>query len=291
MALSNFIPEVWSKKLLKIFDKNVVMANLVNRDFEGEITGAGDVVHVRTFGNVTVNDYTRDMTISFQSLTDPMVDLLIDQQKYFAFKVDDLDKAQANIDILEGYAARAAIAIRDVVDSRLIGHYTDVHGGNVIGTDLAPITLTKDNIYGYITQLGELLDESNVPQEGRNLVITPKFKTLLLQSDEFTRATSLGDNVIQNGYIGNVAGFSVHVRMCITAPKIPPRTEAFSLFGTPSGKLFAAVPPRLSKMTKHFPRGSGMVNGLLAAKSASADAPRPPATGASASLRLFQKCL
>lgn len=211
MALSNFIPEVWSKKLLKIFDKNVVMANLVNRDFEGEITGAGDVVHVRTFGNVTVNDYTRDMTISFQSLTDPMVDLLIDQQKYFAFKVDDLDKAQANIDILEGYAARAAIAIRDVVDSRLIGHYTDVHGGNVIGTDLAPITLTKDNIYGYITQLGELLDESNVPQEGRNLVITPKFKTLLLQSDEFTRATSLGDNVIQNGYIGNVAGFSVHV--------------------------------------------------------------------------------
>lgn len=211
MALSNFIPEVWSKKLLKIFDKSVVMANLVNRDFEGDITSAGDVVHVRTFGDVTINNYTRDMTISFQALTDPMVDLLIDQQKYFAFKVDDLDKAQANTDILEGYASRAAIAIRDVVDSRLIGHYTDVDSGNVIGTDVAPITLTKDNIYGYITQLGEKLDNSNVPQEGRNLVITPKFKTMLLQSAEFTRATSLGDNVIQNGYIGNVAGFGVHV--------------------------------------------------------------------------------
>lgn len=211
MALANFIPEIWSKKLLKIFDKSVVMANLVNRDFEGEINSAGDVVHVRTFGDVTVNDYTRDMTISFQALTDPMVDLTIDQQKYFAFKVDDLDKAQANIDILEGYAGRAAVAIRNVVDTRLIGHYADVDAGNVIGTDLAPITLTKDNIYSYITQLGELLDDDNIPQEGRNLVITPKFKTMLLQSDEFTRASSLGDNVIQNGYIGNVAGFAVHV--------------------------------------------------------------------------------
>lgn len=211
MATANFIPEIWSKKLLKIFDKSAVMANLVNRDFEGEITNAGDVVHVRTFGDVTVNNYTRDMTISFQSLTDPMVDLLIDQQKYFAFKVDDLDKAQANVNILEGYAGRAAIAIRDVVDSRLIGHYTDVDSGNVIGTDEAPITLTSSNIYGYITQLAEKLDDSNAPQEGRNLVITPKFKTMLLQSTEFTRATSLGDNVVQNGYIGNVAGFGVHV--------------------------------------------------------------------------------
>lgn len=211
MATANFIPEIWSKKLLKIFNKTVVMANLVNRDFEGEITNAGDVVHVRTFGDVTVNNYTRDMTISFQSLTDPMVDLLIDQQKYFAFKVDDLDKAQANVDILEGYAGRAAIAIRDVVDSRLIGHYTDVDSNNVIGTDVAPITLTSANIYGYITQLAEKLDNSNAPQENRNLVITPKYKTMLLQAPEFNRASSLGDTVVQNGYIGNVAGFSVHV--------------------------------------------------------------------------------
>jgi hypothetical protein len=65
MALSNFISEVWSKKLLKVFDKTMVMANLVNRNYEGDIQDAGDVVHVRTFGDVTINDYTRDMTISF----------------------------------------------------------------------------------------------------------------------------------------------------------------------------------------------------------------------------------
>ncbi|MCE3234532.1 MAG: hypothetical protein K0Q50_712 [Vampirovibrio sp.] len=119
MAVANFIPEVWSKKLLKIFDKTCVMKKLVNTNYEGEIKKAGDTVHVRTFGDVTINDYTRDMVIQFETLADPMSDLTIDQQKYFAFKVDDLDKAQSDISILEGYAARAAIAIRDVVDTRL----------------------------------------------------------------------------------------------------------------------------------------------------------------------------
>lgn len=216
MAVTNFIPEVWSQKLLKIFDENAVMANLVNRDYEGDIQAAGDVVKVRTFGDVTINDYTRDQTISFQALTDPMQEMTIDQQKYFAFKVDDLDKAQANVDILEGYTKRAAIGIRNVVDSHLLSHADDVDAGNVIGSTGSPITLTSSNIYGYIADMGELLDGGNIPSENRHLVITPKVKTLLLKSDEFTRASNLGDTVVQNGYIGNVAGFGVHVSTNIT---------------------------------------------------------------------------
>jgi hypothetical protein len=211
MATANFIPEIWSKKLLKIFDKHVVMANLVSRDYEGDIQQAGDVVKVRTFGDITINDYTRDTTISFQALTDPMQELLINQQKYFAFKVDDLDKAQADVDILEGYTKRAAIAIRDVIDTHLISHHANVDSGNVIGSDLSPITLTPDNIYGYIVDLGEKLDNANVPAEDRYLIITPKFKSMLLKSAEFTRATSLGDEVVTNGKIGTIAGFEVYV--------------------------------------------------------------------------------
>lgn len=211
MSTANFIPEVWSKKLLKIFDKHVVMANLVNRDFEGDIQQAGDVVKVRTFGNITINDYTRDTTINFQTLTDPLQELLIDKQKYFAFKVDDLDKAQADVDILEGYTSRAAIAIRDVVDTQLINHFADVDADNIIGTDVAPITLTSANIYSYIVDLGEKLDNANIPPEGRYLIITPKFKAMLLKADEFTRATSLGDQVVANGKIGTIAGFEVFV--------------------------------------------------------------------------------
>lgn len=215
-SVANFIPEIWSKKLLKIFDKKTVMVGLVNTDYEGEINNAGDTVKVRTYGNVTINDYTRDMTISFQDLTDPMQDMTVDQQKYFAFKVDDLDKAQADIPILEGYSGRAAIAIRNTIDSRLLAHYADAPAANLIGSSTAPVSLTKDNIYGYIVTLSELLDTSDAPAEGRNLVVPPKAKTLLLQSPEFTRATSLGDKVVENGYIGTVAGFAVHATTNMT---------------------------------------------------------------------------
>jgi N4-gp56 family major capsid protein len=210
MAYTNFIPEVWSKKLLKVFSKQTVMANLVNSDFEGDIKNAGDTVFVRTFGNVAISNYTRDMTINFETLTDPMQSMTIDQQKYFAFKVDDLDLSQADVDIMEGYANRAAIAIRDVVDSFLLGLYTQIPAGNILGNP-TPVALTKDNVYTQITLLSQLLDEANVSSEDRFIVIPPKVKTLLLQSPEFTRATSLGDNVVQNGYIGNIAGFSVNV--------------------------------------------------------------------------------
>lgn len=58
MALTNFLADVWSKKLLKIFDKSVVMANLVNRDYEGDISNFGDTVFIRTFGDVTNAHYT-----------------------------------------------------------------------------------------------------------------------------------------------------------------------------------------------------------------------------------------
>lgn len=210
MAVTNFIPEVWSKKLQKIFDETTVMANLVNRDYEGEIKSAGDVVHIRTFGDVTINDYTRDMTIDFQGLSDPMVDLTIDQQKYFAFKVDDLDKAQSDIGIMEGYSKRAAVAIRNVVDKRLHSHYADVPSANLVGSTGSPVTLSKSNIYEKVTLLGRKMSEANCPEEGRHLVGDPQFKQILLNCPEFVRATSLGDKVVQDGKIGTIAGFTVH---------------------------------------------------------------------------------
>jgi hypothetical protein len=207
----NFMPEVWSKKLQKIFDKQAVFASIVNRDFEGEIKNAGDTVQIRTFGDITINDYTRNSTIAYQDLSDPMDTLLIDQQKYFAFKLDDLDKAQANINILEGYAQRAAVAIRNVIDKRLHGHYTNVDAGNVLGTSGSPITLTTANVYGYMVDMAKLMDEADIPAEDRHLVVNPEVKALLLQSNAFLRSTQLGDKVVANGAIGTLAGFQVHV--------------------------------------------------------------------------------
>lgn len=210
-SFTNFIPEVWSLKLMKIFDRITVMKPLVNTDYEGEIKNAGDTVNVRLFGDVTTNTYTRDTAISFEDLGSTVEQLLINQQKYFAFKVDDMDRAQADVNIMEGYVQRAAISVRNVVDTRLLSHYADVPAANTIGSSTAPITLTKDNVYSYIVKLARKMDDANIDGDGRSLVVTTGLKEMLLQSPEFTRATGMGDNVVQNGRIGTVAGFNVHV--------------------------------------------------------------------------------
>ena len=207
---ANFIPEIWSKKVQKIFDKSVVMVPLCNREHEGEVKGAGDTVHVRSFGEITIRNYTREQTLTDDTLTDPMSDLTIDQEKYFSFVVDDVDKAQADIRIMEGYAKRAADAIQRTVDQHVHAQYANVDSGNILGSSSSPISLTKDNIYFYITELGRLMDDDNAPGE-RHLVVDPRRKALLLNAPEFTRATGLGDRVVQNGRIGEVAGFQVHV--------------------------------------------------------------------------------
>lgn len=208
---ANFIPEIWSAKVQKIFDKTTVMVPLCNREHEGEVKSAGDTVHVRSFGEITIKNYTREQTLVDDTLVDPMSDLVIDQEKYFSFIVDDIDKAQSDIKIMEGYSKRAADAIRRVVDQHLHAQYANVDSGNVLGTSSVPITLTKDNIYHYCTELGRLLDDDNVPAESRHLVIDPTRKALMLNAPEFLRATALGDKVVQNGKIGEMAGFEVHV--------------------------------------------------------------------------------
>ena len=107
--LSNFISEVWSQKLTALLDKSGVMMQCVNRNYEGEIKNSGDTVHIRTFGDVNVKDYAG--SISYDDLTSPMQTMTIGQKKYFAFKVDDITKAQTNIDIMSGYIERAKVSI------------------------------------------------------------------------------------------------------------------------------------------------------------------------------------
>jgi N4-gp56 family major capsid protein len=206
---ANYIPEVWSPKVQKIANKTMVMEKIVNTDHEGEIKKAGDTVHVRSYGEITIRNYTREQTLTMDTLTDPMSDLTIDQEKYFAFNVDDVDDVQADINIMNGYVKRAAYSIARTVDQHLHAQYANVDSGNIIGSSSAPATLTKDNIYFYCTELRRLMKDDNADGE-MHLVIDPTREALMLNAPEFVRATGLGDRVVQNGEIGTIAGFRVH---------------------------------------------------------------------------------
>lgn len=202
---------IWSKRLLKNFDENAVMAGLVNRDYEGDIKNYGDTVKATQAGDITISNYTPGSDMSVQNLTMTDYSMSIDQKKSFNFVIDKTEQAQSHHDLKKIHINRAGVAMTNTVDDRLLGHYANVDSGNVIGSDGSPITLTKDNVYEYFVYASELLDADAQDDAQRNAVVDETTKSLLLQCPQLTHATQMGDNVIKKGMVGEMAGFKIYM--------------------------------------------------------------------------------
>lgn len=209
MSYDNFKPTIWSRTLLLNLDKQHVYANIVNRNYEGEISKYGDSVKINQLGNVTIGDYTIDSDIGApERLNSNQTLLTIDQQKFFNFAVDDIDKVQANIPLLDQYANRAAYGMAEVTDNFIAGLY--LGATNTIGDDTTPITPDTTTVYEQFLELGLKLDEANVPKTGRFVVVPPWFTRLLRENSIFTHSTVQGDDVVNNGFIKRVNGFDIY---------------------------------------------------------------------------------
>ncbi len=212
MAVTTFIPELWSARLLNALDNAHVAVNLVNRDYEGEIKKKGDTVHINTIGAVTVKDFTRNTDIAApDALSTTDQTLTISQSKYFNFQLDDADAAQAAGDIMDKAMQRSAYALNDAADKYLLGVLADgADPANVVGATAA-VALTKENIYENIVKLRTLLDKQNVPTAGRTLVIPPEAYALILQDERFTgNGGAKAEEAARNGFVGKIAGFEIY---------------------------------------------------------------------------------
>lgn len=210
MAISTFIPTIWEARLLAHLDKALVYGNLCNRDYEGDIRNYGDTVKINQIGNVEVKDYTKGTPITVDEIDGTPTELHIDQQKYFAFHVDDVDAAQANVNLVDGAMARASYALRDVIDQYIASFHKSA--GVKIGSSTTPINITTaDAAYGNLVDLKGALDDANVPSEGRWVVVPSWFYGLMLKDNRFVAAgTTKTDAVLGNGYIGSAAGFNIY---------------------------------------------------------------------------------
>ena len=213
MAL-DFIPTVWAARLLVALDKALIYGqpNVANRDYEGEIRKAGNTVKIASIGDVSVDDYTKDLDINDpESLTDDEQTLLINNAKYFNFYVDSVDRAQQNVNVLDEAMRRASWRLRDYADTFLAAAMDlAVPAQNKIGTTVTPIVPTKDNAYEYLVDLGVLLDESNTPTEGRFVVVPAWFHGLMLKDERFVKSGTQGsERRLANGHVGEAAGFAI----------------------------------------------------------------------------------
>jgi N4-gp56 family major capsid protein len=215
MALDNFIPTIWSARLLQSLQKALVygQVGVVNRDYEGEIREAGNTVKIQAIGAVTVGTYIKNSNMSApETLTDATLSLLIDQSKYFNFQIDDIDKAQQKPKVMSEAMREAGYALADTADQYIASLYANADAGNLIGTTAAPKTDlgTAGKAYEYLLQLGRKLTDAKVPKEGRWVIVPTWFTGLLLTDQRFVNTGSAqAEDRIQNAMIGRAAGFNV----------------------------------------------------------------------------------
>jgi hypothetical protein len=213
MAITRFRPEIWSAALLVALRKALVYAGpgIVNRDYEGDIQDAGDTVRITSISDPTIGTYVPNVTqIVPEELTDAQRTLVVDQAKYFAFKVDDVDKRQAKGNVMPEAMRRAAYKLADTVDQYVAALYTSVVSANNLGTVSVP-TGTPTAFYDSIlVPLGVKLDEANVPTEGRYVVIPPWLHGRAQRDDRFVRVDASGSGeTLRNGIVGRAAGFDI----------------------------------------------------------------------------------
>lgn len=205
MSVGNFIPTIWSARVKANLDKALVIAGRANRDWEADAQHG--TVRINEVGDVPVNTHSKGATIEYSDPASRQLTLTLNQRKIAGFKVDDLDKVQANIDLVERYSRRLGYALADDIDRFIANLYTGAAAGDV------PLTLTGTVSAGTIrngfADAGAMLDANNVPKEGRFAIISPIMQAVMFKDTAITQATDRGDEILSSGSLGRFLGFDL----------------------------------------------------------------------------------
>lgn len=221
----SFIPALWSSRLNAKFYTASLFGEITNTDWEGEISGMSDKITINQIPDLAISTYTIGTSLSYQVPTPSVIELLIDKAKYFAFQVADVLEYQAKPKLMDVFSNDASMQMKIAVDSNVIyntwangaaankGATAGVKSGSyVLGTDASPVTLSGSNILTTLTAMSGVLDEQNIPETDRFLVIDPATRQMLMQSN-LAQAQFMGDtsSMIRNGKIGVIDRFTVYV--------------------------------------------------------------------------------
>ena len=221
----NFIPEIWSGKLIENFYDATVLAAISNTDYEGEIRNMGDTVNIRTTPEITIKTYVKGQTLSVENPDKPKLQLVIDKGEYFACVEDDVDKVQSDINLMDTWSKDASERMKIKIDQRVLTDILpDISADNKgatagrisnnidLGTTGSPIAITKTNVLEYLVDIGTVLDEANCPEGNRFVVIPAKMAGMIKKSD-LKDASLTGDSVsiLRNGRLGMIDRFTVYM--------------------------------------------------------------------------------
>ena len=251
---SYFLPSIYSRKVLNFFRKSSVVEAITNTDYAGEISAYGDSVKIIKEPVISVSDYTRNSDTTETRLTDQEINLVVDSAKAFKFIVDDIESNMSHVNFKEVATSSAAYALRDSYDAAVIASmFSGVSTSSpdhVLGADAAAATQTMGQHQGgsnsidltgsdgtgadpldVMAFMAKLLDEQNVPEEGRWFVAPPAWYEQLSQSGSKLMSVDFnaGQGSIRNGLVssGKLRGFDMY------------KSNNIAAASTASGKVLA----------------------------------------------------
>lgn len=229
-SVSQFIPQIWSGLMVEKFYPATVIGDFANTDYQGEITGYGDSVVIRTTPDMTIEEYEVGMDLDYENPESPSTLLEINKGFSFAFGIESVEKHQSDIDLVSDWSEDAGHQLATRVDRSILagngvdpGVYADAHAANQgqaagaisnsidLGVTGTPRALTRDNVLDWLVDLGTVLDEQNVPENDR-CVILPARITGLIKKSDLRDASLAGDDtsIVRNGRLGMIDRFMLY---------------------------------------------------------------------------------
>jgi len=221
-----FIPEIWSDEVVATYKKNLVLANLIKKmSFKGK---KGDSLHIPKPGRGSANAKAASTQVTLNTDTATEIVVSIDQHWEYSILIEDIVEAQALASMRQFYTDDAGYALARKVDSKLIELGRGVNGGDgtaaytaaYLGSNGTTAYVAASNNEAALTDAAirrsiQRLDDSDVPMDGRFLIVPPSTRNTLMGIARFTEQAFVGEqggnNTIRTGEIGNVYGIPVFV--------------------------------------------------------------------------------
>jgi len=253
-----WIPEIWSAKLNAKFYDATTIAAISNTDWAGEVNDKGDKVIIRQIPSITIRDYAKGQSLIYEQPESDNVELLVDKGHYWAIRLDDVDKVQADIEWISKFTQDASEQLKIKVDTQVFSTvYADVSTTNSgltagrknlglnLGVTGTPLALDKTNIIDKLVDAGTALDENNIPEQGRFVVLPPVIIGAIKMSD-LKDASLSGDatSMLRNGRVGMIDRFTVYSSNLLASASDGGHTCWNMLFGHKAGLAFASQIPQ-----------------------------------------------
>lgn len=249
-----YTPEVWSGKVLVKFYLSTVFGAICNTEYEGDITKMGDTVHISTVPDMVIKDYTIGQKLVRDKPVPGKVDLYIDKGKYYSFTVNRVEEKQSAIKYVDKWTDDAGMQMKIAIDAAILAAvYADanaynkgnsagkVSGSLAFGASGAFVTVDKTNILDYIVDMGTALDEQNVPETQRWLVLPAIFCGMIKKSDlKDASLSGDGTSIMRNGRLGIVDRFTIYSSNQVAKTTDGTTTVHNCIFGHPSAITFAS---------------------------------------------------